>query len=431
MPTIKLFPKQEHFYFKDNRINVYVGGIQSGKTTGGGLKMYSLGLLKHRSPDDNFIIAADTYKTLSQATIPKFLTFAKGLGSLNRQSGEFKTHWGSTIYLRTATEPESMEGITNVRRIWVDEAGKTSRYFFENVMGRAAFKEAPIDLTTTPYAMNWLAALCEEATEGKREDVNFVNCRSIDSPYFPKAEYERQKKLLDPRRFAMKYDGVFGKMEGLVYDLYEECLIQSFPLPPGTKFYAGVDWGYFPDPFALVLRAVTPEGRHYRIGEYFKNYLTIDDIVKTVGSYHGIYHFERVICDPSQPAHIEELNRKGIPASPADNDIRFGIDLHYSLMKQGRFFIFKDMCPTGVDEYSTYHYPEQKELSVDQSLKDSARVPVSQNDHGLDADRYLSRELLRLDGPKIIPKVPRVPGTGPMPMDLMERSKWLRARRPN
>lgn len=393
--------------------------------------MHTLGLLRHRSPDDNFIIAADTYKTLSQATIPKFLTFAKGLGHLNRQSGEFKTHWGSTVYLRTATEPESMEGITNVRRIWVDEAGKTSRYFFENVMGRAAFKEAPIDLTTTPYAMNWLAALCEEATDGKREDVNFVNCRSIDSPYFPKAEYERQKKLLDPRRFAMKYDGVFGKMEGLVYDLYEECLIQSFPLPPGTKFYAGVDWGYFPDPFALVLRAVTPEGRHYRIGEYFKNYLTIDDIVKTVGSYHGIYRFERVICDPSQPAHIEELNRKGIPASPADNDIRFGIDLHYSLMKQGRFFIFEDMCPTGVDEYSTYHYPEQKELSVDQSLKDSARVPVSQNDHGLDADRYLSRELLRLDGPKIIPKVPRVPGTGPMPMDLMERSKWLRARRHN
>src|SRR6185436_3561587 len=101
----------------------------------------------------------------------------------------------------------SMEGITNVRGAWCDEAGQMSRYFFENVEGRCALKQAPIFITTTPYSMNWLAELVEAAQKGD-PDSKVIQLRSIDSPYFPKSEYERQKAKLDPRRFAMKYEGL-------------------------------------------------------------------------------------------------------------------------------------------------------------------------------------------------------------------------------
>jgi hypothetical protein len=421
MSTLELFPKQDRFFRAENRINIYVGGIQSGKTTGGGGKMTTKGILTFRDPSDNFIIAADTYKTLSQATVPKFLALAKGLGKLNRVAGEFKTIWGSTVYLRTATEPESMEGITNVRRIWIDEAGKISRYFFENAMGRAAFKEAPIDITTTPYAMNWLADLCKDAQSGKRSDVSFTHCRSIDSPYFPVAEYERQKKLLDPRRFAMKYDGVFGKMEGLVYDHINTC--KSFALPSGTKFYAGIDWGYAPDPFCLVVRAVTPDGRHYRVAEYYRNYLIISDVIDVIRSFHGIYKFEMCYCDPSRPSEIAAVSLH-VPACGAENDIRLGIDKHYELIKTERFHIFEDMNPLGIDEYSQYHYPESKELEVDQGLRDSMRTPVDKDNHGCDADRYISVELAKMHTEKRTPKTPSVGGE--RPRDLAKKIEWLK-----
>jgi PBSX family phage terminase large subunit len=421
MPTISLFDKQEDFFESNHRINAYVGGIQSGKTTCGAIRMY-FDNMKYRSPDDAFIIAADTYKTLSQASIPKFLKFVGPYGRMNWGKAEFKFRWGTTVYCRTATDPESMEGITNVRRIWVDEAGKISKYFFENCMGRAAFREAPIDLTTTPYALNWLFKMHNDWKGGKATDSNFIVCRSIDSPYFPKAEYERQRLKLDPRRFAMKYEGQFGKMEGLVYDSIPTC--QSFALPAGTVFYAGVDWGYYPDPFALVLRAVTPERVHYRIGEYYKNFLTVSDIVKVLQSYHQLYHFKHVYCDPSQPAHIDELSRHGIPATGADNDIRYGIDTHYELMRSGRFWVFDDRNPLGLDEYNSYHYPEEQELEIDESRTKRETIPVDANNHGCDADRYVTCMVEPKVGVKRTPRA--MDEVSEMPREIHNKIEWLK-----
>ena len=378
---------------------------------------------QNKNPLDTFLIAADTYKTLAQATIPKFEYLTKGILKINRQSGEFKTPWGSKGFFRTGTNPESVEGITNVRHIWLDEGGKVSKYFFENLMGRAAFMEASIDVTTTPYALNWLAQLIKDSNNGKRDDVTAINCRSIDSPYFPKTEFERQKKLLDPRRFAMKYEGEFGKMEGLVYDIYDQCLIKSFALPAGTVYYGGVDWGYAPDPFCLTVRGVTPEGMHYRVFEFYKNYLTISDVVEALKRFHAIYNFRMLFCDPSQPAHIDELNRNKIPSMGANNDIRYGIDKHYALMKAGKFFIFEDKCPLGLDEYSMYHYREPKELELEQDSKEKDQMPVGQHDHGCDCDRYTTLGLEFRVGERFVPSPP---DPNQRPQDLQEKIAWLK-----
>lgn len=421
-----MFAKQETYFLLQNQINIFSGGIQSAKSTTGAMRFLHHGLLKHRAEDDTFLIAADTYKTLHQATIPTFKRFCRQFGTMNEAKAEFKTHWGSTVYFRTGTDPESAEGITNCRRVWLDEGGKVTLYFFENLMGRAARLEAPVDITTTPYAMNWLGKMVDDMKRGKRDDVSLVHCKSIESPYFSKKEYERQKRLLDPRRFKMKYEGEFGQMQGLVYDLYEKTLIKSRPLPQGTKFYAGIDWGYFPDPFVLVLRAVTPEGFQFRVAEYYKNYLTMSDIVALCKSWQGLYRIEHFYCDPSQPGSIAELCKNGIPASGAINEIRLGLDKHYELMKTERFYIFEDQNPLGVDEYSQYHYRERRELGVEDDLKEKDRVPVDQANHGLDADRYLT---VMIDAVSMGRRDPKVPGQrDDGPIDLQTKIARLRQR---
>jgi hypothetical protein len=45
------------------------------------------GLLAHRAKDDNFIVAADVYKTLHQATIPTFKKFCGQYGKMNESGG--------------------------------------------------------------------------------------------------------------------------------------------------------------------------------------------------------------------------------------------------------------------------------------------------------------------------------------------------------
>jgi len=119
----------------------------------------------------------------------------------------------------------SIEGITNCRFIWNDEVGQDRYQAWVNIQGRAAFKEAQIFNTTTPYALNWMYHdIYRPWTEGRLSDVDIIQWRSIDNPYFPKAEYERQKKMLDSRVFAMKYEGTFQKMAGLVYEDFDRTL---------------------------------------------------------------------------------------------------------------------------------------------------------------------------------------------------------------
>lgn len=382
-----------------------MGGIQCGKSTVGGLWLL-FKTFEFASKDDNFIICAPNAKTLNQATLPAFKRLAQGYGTYLEQKAEFQLNTGGTIYVRTSTHPESMEGITNVRAAWADEAGLMSRYFYENLEGRCAFKEAPIMLSTTPYAMNWLAEAVKKSQGVDSSDMDVVQLRSIDSPYFPKAEYERQKAKLDPRRFAMKYEGLFGQMQGLVYDRINLC--RSHPLPTGTTNYGGIDWGHT-DPFVLVTRAITSDGVHYRRDEYYKTGLIASEIMDLVRARHQIYNYKQVFCDPSRPEFIEELCRKGVPAVAANNDIRMGIDKHTELIRLEKFWIFEDMNPNGVDEYRSYHYPEPEELAFDDDSKD--QDPVDANNHGCDADRYVTMGTYAItEGRKLSPKTPEIGG---------------------
>jgi PBSX family phage terminase large subunit len=415
MTTFQLHKYQEQAFTSDKRIIVIAAGIQSGKTTTGALWVGTKA--GQISPDSNLIICAPTYKILTQATLPKFLQVFKRFGRYHKVDSIFQFHSGPTAFIRSLTDPNALEGITDVEAIWLDEGGLISRYAWENVEGRSAFRQAPILISTTPYALNWMFRMWEEWGQGKRPEVEFVQFTSKDNPHFPDEEFERQRRLLDSRRFQMKYMGQFGKMEGLVYEKINTC--KSFKLEPGTKYYAGVDWGYT-NPFVLSIRAVTPNGLHYRVAEFYKSGLMVEEIVRICQQRKQIYNIELFIADPSAPANIEALNRGGVTCIPGNNNVRAGIDEQNRLFKEERFFIFEDDNPCGIDEYSTYHYPEPRDYKIDEDQKEPE--PVKANDHGCDADRYVTMHLVKAD--KI--HMGRDPANmAKMPEDIIKRREWL------
>ena len=361
-------------------------GIQSGKTLCGALW---IGMIASKGKSgENVIIAAPSYKTLAQATLPCFFAAYKDFGTYHKVDSIFKFHNGVTAYIRSLTDPNSLEGITNVIGCWLDEGGLVSRYAWENVQGRTAFRQAPVMITTTPYALNWLFILWEDWCRGHRDDVEFIEFSSKDNPYFPDEEFERQRRLLDPRRFQMKYMGKFGQMQGLVYEKVNFC--KSHILPIGTQYYGGIDWGYT-NPCAMVIRAVSPQGIHYRVAEFYKSRLTIEEICGIAAQRTSLFNIKYWVADPSAPANIEAMNRAGVSCIGGNNDVRAGIDAQTKLFNEDRFFIFEDDNPLGRDEYSTYHYPEPKEIRIDDDTKEPD--PVKSNDHGCDADRYVSLHL--------------------------------------
>lgn len=401
--------KQQNLILSDSDLTIAATGTQWGKSQAGTIWMQRQ-IFEHNNPKDNFIIGAPTYKILNQSILPYFLRHMGESGDFNKSDSVFKVHHGGTVYFRTETDPDSIVGIPNVKAGWLDEAGKLRLYFWENYQARAASKGAKTLLTTSPYSLNWMYKnYIKPYINGYRnEDLTIIQASSWENPFHELHDPAKRKKALnsmDKRRFDMIFGGEWGQMIGLVYNCFSEeaNVCNTFQLPTGTKYYGGIDWGYDPDPFVLLVRAILPSGHHIQVSESVAKRHTITDMINLAKQKMTIFNIERFFADPSQPGYIEEFNRNKLPTIGADNDIRMGIDRHYELIKNGLFRIFKDTSPVTLDELSTYHYPEPQDLKSDQDQKPT--LPVGQNDHCMDAMRYLTMMTYK-NNIKHIPKMP-------------------------
>ena len=383
-------------------------GIQGGKTMGGALWMRKR-VHEKPQPKTNFLVTAPSHKIMTQATLPSFLKFFGGMGKLNKSEGIFEMPEDRRVYLRTFSDgknPRAVEGITDLEGNWNDEVGMLNRECAVNLEARTSFRQCPQFNSTTPYAMNWLYKdIYKPFLAGARQDIEFIQFRSVDNPYFPKEEYERQKALLDPRVFSMKYEGQFEKMAGLVYQEWSEVenIIDSFDIlrdiKAGQYFVcAGVDWG-FTNQFAMSIRAIHKHdaGRDYQIDEFYKTHLTPTEKVYAAKIMKDKWMIESFFCDNESPDMIEEFNRAGLNAvaCPKNHKIKVdGIHRHQGLIKQRHHQLFRDKCPNTEEEYAMYHYAEDKgdESSIDE-------MPVDANNHLMDANRYATQmtEYLRKD----------------------------------
>lgn len=393
MPVIKLHRFQEEAILSPARITALVAGKQGGKTFIG--SMWSrLKASQFTAPKDCGIVTAPTHKILKQATLPRFLETFSGLGKWRESDSIFEMNNGQPVYVRTLHDVNTIEGITRCRWIWSDEAGQYKQMAWDNIQGRAAPMEAQMFLTTTPYALNWLYKdLYKPWLAGKRDDVKFVQFRSVDNPYFPKAEYDRLKSIMDPRIFAMHFEGQFQKMAGLVFMDFDEILNTDEVFTPNKRDYfigAGVDWGYT-NAFAIVVRAIhrTQPGRDYQIAEFFQSYMTPSEKVTVAKQYRDRFGIETFYCDNEEPAMIKEFNNAGLSAVAAPKypgSLKDNIARHNALIKSRDHKVLRGRCPYTLDEYATYHYPEIKG-----DEENPSEAPIDANNHGMTANMYFTQ----------------------------------------
>jgi hypothetical protein len=150
----------------------------------------------------------------------------------------------------------------------------------------------------------------------------------------------------------------------------------------------GIDWG-FTAPFVLTVRAITPTGKHYQVYEFYKSGMTLAQKIEAARHAKAIFGVRVFYCDPEDPASIASFNEAKLTAMAADNDIKAGIDDHYELIKSRDYKIFRGTSPHTMDEYESYHYPDQDDIGPDDDEKE--QKPVKQTDHAMDSNRYISR----------------------------------------
>ena len=393
---IRLHPKQLQAYRSQSRVIAYIGGIQSGKSVCAGLWM-AREVARADEEGNSFLVCSPTYKIQQQSILPWVQRLFKGAGEYKSSDDLYQMNGGSQLYLRSLTDPDSIEGIPNVKAIWVDEAGLISYRAWANVLGRSAFAQAPVFLSTTPYSQNFLYRdiyLPYSKGEIIEPNLTVVLCKSADNPYFPKEELDRQRQILDPRIFRMKYEASFERLVGLVYPDFIPSIEHS--LVPNEilnhqhwQFFGGIDIG-FADPFVVIILAIERNGpRMVVYREFYRTYMSHQDRIDILRQFHQQYNVVRYYCDSAHPDDIQLFNSAGIPVDGAPkgkNSVSLGIAYITELIRQRRLLAMNERVPHFLDEMSQYAYPEN---ALDAEKDRASENPLHVHSHGPDSLRYL------------------------------------------
>lgn len=159
----------------------------------------------------------------------------------------------------------------------------------------------------------------------------------------------------------------------------------------GGLWYISIDYG-ITNPFAALLWRVTPDCA-YIVDEYYfaskeqGRRKTDAEHADSVEELAGSRPIDTVIVDPSANSFKEEMWRRGkLSVIDADNSVLDGIQVTDQMLHDGSVKI-SERCVNTIAELGLYRWDD----------KSAKTQPVKENDHAMDACRYLCNTVLKYD----------------------------------
>lgn len=202
------------------------------------------------------------------------------------------------------------------------------------------------------------------------------------------AEAEHLKET-DERAYQHEYLGIPVGTGGNVFENLELREITNEEISHFDQIYQGVDWGWFPDPFAFVrLHYDKAREKIYIIDEIYKNKLTNDASGKMImeRGYTDTY----VTCDSAEHKSTADYRALGIPAKDAvkgPGSVEYGM----KWLQRRKIVIDRKRTPHAYDEFVNYEYERNKDGEIISGYPDA-------NNHLIDATRYALERVFRRMG---------------------------------
>jgi len=379
-----LHPRQKKIVEDNHRFRVLLAGRRFGKTI---LAVEEMIWWATNLKDAKVVYIAPTFQSARDIALEqlkrRLKNIAEGFNETRLEVEVSNIFSGkSKIFLRSWDNVETLRG-QYFDFIVLDEVAQYKSFWhsWQEVLrpcltdrrGKALF-------ISTPFGFNHFYDLYNlEATDKDYKSFHFT---SYDNPFLPVDELDKAKQELTEDRFAQEYMADFRKTEGLVYKEFTRVNHTYDKLPGYTILdrFLGIDFG-FTNPTAMILVLRDIHGNYYAESEWYKTNQTNDQIIETALSFKA----NQTYPDPEAPERIVELNRAGVNCMEVikgKDSIKNGIDRIRELLKQGRLKVNKQ-CINLIWEFETYSYPEKRPDNP------SPEIPIKENDHLLDALRYV------------------------------------------
>lgn len=196
-------------------------------------------------------------------------------------------------------------------------------------------------------------------------------------------------KEVNPDAYDNEYLGHANGNGGNIFEYIEERTITDEEISHFDRIYQGVDWGWFPDPYAFA-RLYYDHAREtiYFLDEIGENKKSNDWTAAEIKK-RG-YDDYVITCDSAENKSVNDYRDAGLPARGA---IKGPGSVEYSMKwLQKRKLVFDPArTPKALKEFKKYEYERDKDGNIISGYPDK-------DNHFIDACRYATEEMWRRRG---------------------------------
>jgi phage terminase large subunit len=208
----------------------------------------------------------------------------------------------------------------------------------------------------------------------------------------------RLNRLTGVRR-ARYLEGKWAQADGMVYDGWDDAVhvIDPFEIPADWLRYRAIDFGYS-NPFTCQWWAQDPDGRLYLYRELYRTQRLVEDHAADIQRLSAQERIVFTVADHDAEDRAT-LHRHGIITRPANKAVLAGIQAVQERLRvqddgKPRLFVFRNALaefdPLLNEEGNKRPTCLLQEISgYVWANKATREEPVKQDDHGLDAMRYM------------------------------------------
>lgn len=268
--------------------------------------------------------------------------------------------------------------------VLMDEVALMPQSFVQQAMARCSVDGAKLWFSCNPdnpnhwFYLDWIQ-------RHRERNALYLRFSMEDNPSLSDKILEQYKSRYSGVFYDRYIRGLWVAAEGLVYPMYNNTV----PTEPRNyeKYVISMDYG-IQNPTAMQLWGLCG-GVWYQIKEYYHSgretnqQKTDQDYYDELVKLAGDLPIWRLIIDPSASSFIALVNqKKRFIVMKANNDVLDGIQHTAQCLADGKIKV-NDCCKRTIQEYGLYRWDEK-------AIEDR---PIKENDHAMDATRYLVNTL--------------------------------------
>ena len=303
---------------------------------------------------------------------------------------------GQKIYFRGADDPLKIKSIKPefgyIGIVWFEEldqfAGPEEVRNIQQSAIRGGDKAYRFKSFNPPRSKNnWAneytaeAEFKDAAAKVVRSTYKDVPAEWLGEQFINDAEHLKE---VNPAAYENEYMGEANGNGGNVFEFIEERTITDEEISQMDRIYQGVDWGWYPDPYAFV-RIYYDSAREtiFFIDEMYENKKTnswTSAEIKRRG-----YDDYVITCDSAEPKSVTDYRDDGLPARAAKKGPG---SVEYSMKwLQGKKLVMDpNRTPKACKEFKKYEYDRDKDGNIISGYPD-------RDNHLIDATRYATESL--------------------------------------